>query len=226
MTARPAVHPFTDRLYESLPEFRRLADPDLDWPLLRYLSLLVDQAGTVVDLIDRITYTPPDDAALAAALGIDITASTSDLTDPATADAAWLPWLAQFVGANISGLTVDEARDAIPGVGFLAGTKRGIAQAAAAALIGTKYVRVYDHYTGDPWLIEVRVRASETVPENDPAGDAKVRNAILARHAKPAGYDIVVTHYHAPWDDIEALGSWNAVEARGSWDLLEETGLP
>lgn len=87
---RPDVSATTERLYGSLPAFYRDADEPLDWPLLRYLSLLGDQLGDLEELVDRIDFVRAEDVGSAG--------DTSDLVDPATADAAWLPWLAQLVG--------------------------------------------------------------------------------------------------------------------------------
>lgn len=82
----PAVHSFTATVYQRLPLCYRDADEKQEWPLLKWLSLLVDQLGAVADVVDRITMDDDDPA------------SSSALTDPATADETWLPWLAQLVG--------------------------------------------------------------------------------------------------------------------------------
>lgn len=94
MTAPPAVAAFTRRWFDDLPEVYRAADeadPSVDgWPLLRYLSLLGDQADELSTLVDRFAL--HDDGA---------GDWTSDLSNPATADAAWLPWLAQMAGIGL-----------------------------------------------------------------------------------------------------------------------------
>jgi Phage tail protein (Tail_P2_I) len=220
---RPTVHTRTEAFYARLPDVYREADATLDlgagdlngYPLLRWLSLLVDQLGEVADLIGRIDYYSPDDRGLPG--------DTSDLGDPATADAAWLPWLAQAAGVVLApNLNVDDQRAAIAGAvtGYLKGTKQGIADAAATALTGTRYVRVIPLYGGDQWRIEVRTRTTET------PSTADVLAAIVDKRAKPAGVEIVPTTYAATWDQLEALGSWDALEARGSWTGIEETGAP
>lgn len=63
---RPVVHPTTERIYARLPEFLRSSDERLSdgpdgYPLLRYLSLILDQLGVVDDLVDRIDYRMPAD---------------------------------------------------------------------------------------------------------------------------------------------------------------------
>lgn len=93
--ARPAVSAFTARWWEALPAVYRDADEDQadgvnGWPLERFLSLLGDQAGEIETLYDRI------------ALHDDGTGDwVSDLANPATADAAWLAWLAQIAGLGL-----------------------------------------------------------------------------------------------------------------------------
>lgn len=210
--ARPLVGDFTERLYATFPAFYRDTDEELDWPLLRWLSLIGDQAGDVDVLADRIGYLDVNDGGAPG--------DTSDLVDPTVADAAWLPWLAQLVGVELlPELTEAERRDSIriAPTGWRAGTKEGIALAASLALIGTKYVEVLDHYGGDPWAIGVRTRADET------ADPADVVASIDTLRARPAGYTIVTAFYaaswatlavHAPtWADWQALGSWAAVES-------------
>lgn len=220
---RPVTHPRTEALYGRLPDLYRDADALLDggptdangYPLLRFLSLLGDQAGDLADLISRIDFYTPDDGGAAG--------DTSDLADPATADPAWLAWLAQVVGVRLGeGLSVADQRAAIAGAvsGYLKGTKQGIADAARTELTGSRYVAVIPFYGGDAWRVEVRTRTTETP---DPGA---VLGAIESKHARPAGVELVTTTYAATWDQIEALGSWDAVEARGSWDALEETGAP
>lgn len=95
MPAAPAVAPFTARWWADLPEMYRAADEadtGVGWPLLRFMSLLGDQAGEIAALRDRFALHPdPNNPA-----GPWI----SDLSNPATADAAWLPWMAQLAGVG------------------------------------------------------------------------------------------------------------------------------
>src|SRR4051794_35459238 len=177
---RPTVHARTEAFYSRLPDVYREADAAQDlgvgdlngYPLLRWLSLIVDQLGDVADLIGRIDYYTPDDRGAPG--------DTSDLADPAAADAAWLAWLAQAVGVRLApNLNVDDQRAAIAGAvsGFLKGTKQGIAAAAQTALTGTKYVSVIPLYGGDQWRVEVRARTTET------PSTAAVLAAIVDKHA-------------------------------------------
>lgn len=353
----PPVTAFCRRVYDGLPEYLRTADDAQagDRPLLRYLSTLLDQAGAVEQLLDRVGYIHPEDggpvdggvrigpldvagfgavgvwtvvagglgnyrtttvpgatlaltggaisvdglyrftvtypagptrgvlqvivddtligevdqyavaagdvaaafagqveleggdhtlmfrhagrsnAAVAAPPGsvavYSVTVAsvddTSDLGDPVTADAGWLVWLAQFVGAAraASSLSTTDLRDAVrfASGGWAAGTKQSIADAARSVLSGTKYALVNDHYTGDPWLLELRVRTSE-LPGG---GTAAVLAAVNAKHAKPAGYALVVTSYEATWATIEAdRPLWADWESAPTWTKIEETGAP
>jgi hypothetical protein len=143
----------------------------------------------------------------------------------ATADPAWLPWLAQLVGARLpAGLSTADRRAAVAGAvaGYFKGTKQGIEAAARAALTGTKYVRVIPLYAGDQWRLEVRTRTSET------ASTAAVAAAIVAANAKPAGVELVATAYEATWAQVEAAyPTWAALEANApTWLAVEETGAP
>jgi hypothetical protein len=166
-------------------------------------------------LIARADYYSPDDGGAPG--------DTSDLADPATADPAWLPWLAQLVGARLpAGLTDAERRAAVAGAvaGYFKGTKQGIEAAARPALLGTQYVRVIPHYGGDQWRLEVRTRTSET------PSTAAVAAAIVAANAKPAGVELVATAYEATWAQVEAAyPTWAALEANApTWLAVEETG--
>lgn len=215
---RPAPTATTERVYSGLAELYQAADADQaagdnGYPLLRFLSLLADQVDDVNVLADRADYYSPDDGGAPG--------DTSDLTDPATADSAWLPWLAQLVGAPLpAGMTDAEKRGAIAGVvaGYLKGTKQGIEAAAQAALTGTRYVRVIPLYLGDQYRVEVRTRTSET------PSTADVLAAIIAAGAKPAGIELVPTAYEATWAQIDtAYPTW-AGRSGLTWLQLEETG--
>jgi hypothetical protein len=118
------------------------------YPLLRWLSCLVDQAGDIEEIVNRLT-----------------SPTTSALTDPQTADVAWLPWLAQMVGVNLPN-PVDPGKAQTAIYGALTGAQRGskpsIAAAVARALTGSQTVTVTDHYQGATWKIQVDTLVSET----------------------------------------------------------------
>lgn len=220
----PDVHPTTLAIYGRLEEFRRDADARLGYPLLRWLSLLGDQAGEISDLFDRIDVLPVED-------GGDPDA-TSALTDPTAADAAWLPWLAQFVGVQLDeSMTEAEQRDAVryASSGLRAGTKTGVAAAAKTVLTGGKYAKVYDHAVpnaggtldpGSQWDVTIVTRTSETP---DPA---LVLATVVAKGAKPVGDVLHHQPYSATWAQIEAaFPTWADIEAAGTWRAVEEAGI-
>jgi hypothetical protein len=82
----------TEKLYYRLPAAVRNEDIYQNYQLKKWLSGVVDQAGTIDTLVDRFSYVSPEDGP-----GY----RTADLVDPVTADAAWLPWLAQLVGVKL-----------------------------------------------------------------------------------------------------------------------------
>lgn len=220
---KPTVAAWTQAVFDGLPEKDRLADEAKaaganGWPLLRYLSLVGDQAGDVATLIDRFTFTPLEDGGPAG--------DTSDIIDPTTADAAWLTWIAQFVGltlADLEGLDTPTRRTLIadPSLSWLAGSKLATRTVVATVLTGTKTVRTYDHWLGaypdgDQWTVAVATRHTET---SDPA-------AVLtaAERSRPAGVTYVHTWGVASWARIEVVyPTWSAVDATGSWNVLEDT---
>jgi hypothetical protein len=207
---------FTHRLYNGLPQLYRDAD---DGTLLNYIRLLADQAGEVETLVERISYTPPDER------GDPL--DTSDLVDPATADSIWLPWLAQLVGVVITpGTDAAGQRDAIANAvnGFRAGTKGAIAAAARTAVTGSQYVAVYDHSIssigdGGAWDVLVVTKSSET-PDS-----AAVLQAVLDQRAKPAGVQLHHGVYTASWTAVEsAYATWTDATGK-TWTQIGETGL-
>lgn len=209
-----------ERMWARLPEYIRVADGlGGAWTLKRWFSGVADELGTITALLDRIDYTDREDGGAPG--------ESSDLTDPAKADPAWLPWLAQAVGVTLDPtLSVAERRSAIAGAstGFMAGTKQAVAAAAGTELTGTKHAEVYDHRTatgtGTMWDVLIVTRPSET-PSN-----AAVLAAVSRKGAKPAGVTLWWRAYEASWDTLAAnLANWNAIEAAGSWDRVQEVGV-
>lgn len=222
MTAPPpAVSAFTRQLYDSLPEVYRVADASpgagIDYPLLRFLSLVGDQAGAVVDLIERCDYVGPGEGGPVDAV--------SALVDPDTADVSWLPWLGQLVGVPLTGgETEADARAAVKssGSGWKAGTKDSIAAATRPMLSGSQYVTVLDHRNGAAagtmWDITVLTRTTET-----PSSSAVIA-AINAAGVVPAGCVLHVGNTAAAWDTLESrYATSDAWDATGSWDVIEST---
>lgn len=196
--SRPVVSSHTERVYELLPEAVRAPDPTYDWPLLRYLSLVGDTLGAVEVLLARLGPTRPDGTAR----------SLPELLDGATADEAWLTWLAQIVGADIAGLRGQALRDAVTlaPTGRRAGTKTAIADAARSALTGGRYARVYDHTVdvlgdGDEWDVLLVTRVGET--PDVPA----VLLAVEAKRAVPAGVLLRHKAYSATYAQTRAANT-------------------
>lgn len=148
----PAVAPRTLAAYARLPEAYRDADAGLDYPLLRYLSVLLDQLEPLDDLVERIDF----DAEAGGA---------SDLVEAAGANAGWFPWMAQLLGVDVTGTTVEEQRAQLanPVASWAHGTPGAIATAAKAGLSGTRSVTVTAHQGGEPFVIGVGTKDSETI---------------------------------------------------------------
>lgn len=237
----PEVSTFADRLYGRLPEVYRRMDVDQAWLLKRFINAVTYTAGQAEDMVDRIRGSRPAGPAAPLPWGLvnageltrwvqARTAHPSELGDPQLADAAWLPWLASLVGAQLdAAATLPEKRDTIQFAtsGWRAGTRGAIADAARSALEGSRYVQVLVHTSaefgsiadGTMWDITVVTRASET-----PDPDA-VLGAILRKGVKPAGAVLWTATYAASWDLVEALyPTWADWEAAG-WTKLEETGV-
>ena len=223
----PVVTTLTQSVYDQLPEIYHLADSDQPdgpnaYPLLRFLTCVGDIAQPMDYLYARMAYLAPSDGGPAVGFG-----STSDLVDPATADAAWLPWLAQVVGMHLdTSLSVAAQRDSIAGAstGRQAGTRAAIVAAASTGLIGSRFCQVMDHTTvvmgspapGGQWDITLITRSDET--PDVPA----VLAAVVAAGAKPAGVLLHHAVYTSSWAKLTlAYPTWAAIRAAGSWAKYE-----
>lgn len=153
----------TEKLYYSLPDVFRTEDEEQSYTLKKWLSGIAGVQQGVRTLIERFSYVPPEDGD-----GY----RTSDLVDPETADPAWLSWLAQLVGVQLSTtLSVPDQRTQIEEsvLGIKAGTKDAIAAAARTVLVGEKSVKVFDHSdnisigTASQWSICLLTKDSETL---------------------------------------------------------------
>lgn len=212
----PIFDETTERLYKRLPEVYRTYDIKQGWQFKKWLSGICNSQNEVDSLITRFSYTPPEDG---------VPTDTSDLVDPATADAAWLPWLAQLVGVVLAPADTEaERREHIGSAlsGIKAGTKAAMAEAAKKVLTGTKSVAVYDHSNltglgvGDQWEVLVRTIQAETL--SNPV------DAIIAVGAKPAGVKLYHQYYGASWQTIETTyPTWAGWEGK-TWQQIEETG--
>lgn len=204
----PPASATLERLWDRLPEVYRLVDETVGWDLFRYLSVVVDQAGELETLLDRMI--------------------AGELADPDTADRAWLVWLGQLVGVEVTPNLSDlEARDAIryASSGWRAGTKAAVADAAKSVLTGSRYARVYDHATSrntagqdGVWDVLIVTRPSETPDVTT------VLDAVVRKGAKPAGVVLHHEAYSATWGLLAtARPTWADWHAAGTWRDLEET---
>lgn len=96
--------------------------------------------------------------------------------------AGWLPWLASLIGADIRGLSDEQARWYLSRRGRTAvGSTAGIKDAVAATLTGTRYVRVD---RPSLWTMTVTVATDEIVDV--------VVTTQAAQRSKPAGVNITL----------------------------------
>ena len=142
----PVMSPLVDRLYQQLPEVYRVLDAaDRTWTLKRYLAGVLNSAGTWDDLITAIAGDHPIGPATPEPRGLPLDelavwrllrqSRPSALGDPDQAQPAWLPWLAQIVGARLDpGASVAEQRDTVRYTtsGWRAGTRGAIAEIGRA----------------------------------------------------------------------------------------------
>jgi hypothetical protein len=218
LMTEPIFDESTERTYDRLPGVYKFEDTNHDWTMKRYLSGACKALFELDTLITRFRYTPPEDGYLEE---VDL---HSDLVDPVTADASWLPWLSQLVGVHSEQLLTEAAqRDRIAQAfdGARPGTKSAIIQAAQTVLTGTKTVYVYQFSNdtsgingGTEWEILILTLSDET------AGD--VIAAVTNLGAKPAGVKLYHDNYGADWDTVEAnLPTWDDWEAT-TWQDLEQ----
>lgn len=239
----PYMTGLVDRLYRRLPEVYRTMDArDSTWAFKRYLGAVLHQAGLIDDRIDAIAGDNPIGPAAPEPVGLPADEletwraarrdRLSALGDPAQADAAWLPWLAQLVGARLDpAATLAEQRDTITFAtsGYRAGTRQAIADAARSALTGSRYAQVVPHVKPDstlgliaatPWDITIVTRGSETPDPN------AVLGAVLRKGVKPAGAVLWTRTSEASWDAIEAqYPGWSPGWDEATWTQIEEAGL-
>jgi len=239
----PYMSALVDRLWDRLPEtYRRMDANDLTWPFKRYLGGVLDHAGTIDATITAVAGDRPVGPAAPEPWGLAPdelerwrearVTRPSALADPDQAEASWLPWLAQLVGARLDpAATEAERRDTIRYAtsGWRGGTRGAIEDAARSALTGTRFVRAVPHSVpsesggiepGTVWDITIVTRTAET-----PDPDA-VLGAVLRKGVKPAGAVLWHASYQATWDQIEAiLPTWADWEDAGGWTAIEEAGL-
>jgi len=247
--SEPVYSVTAERMYRRLPETYRVLDAQNDWQFKKYISAIADQLNDIDVLVARLAYFSDDQWAdylltqnpyntYERPAGIEDPtygwaeiSRTSDLLDGRTADAAWLPYIGQLVGANVIFLPTEAARrDAVVHnyLGFRAGSTAALEAATLSVLTGTKYVRIYPHrdglagsttHEGTEWDILIITKAGET-----PGGASSITDAITNKGAKPAGVVVHCITYSITWTSIEAtFNTWTKIENALSWDNLESS---
>lgn len=242
----PTYGTTTERIWRRLPEAYRNLDARNDWHFKKLVSAIGDQQEVVDLLIARLEYILPEDRVdYYASLnqyntyqrpagtedpeyGWDPIGETSDLLDPRTADAGWLDYIAQLIGADLRSITdPDVKRDALilNYLGYRAGSREALEDAVKRVLTGTKYSRVYPHRDGaggdvysigTQWDILIVTRADES------PSSATIIAEVLSKGAKPAGVVLHHLTYELTWSILENdLTTWSAIEAIPDWQTLE-----
>lgn len=242
LPSAPAVNPFAERIFSRLPETYRAFDANNGYPFRLYIDAVTRKLGDLQTVIDRITGQRPIGPATPEPWSLhpseldtyraNRVLRLSELADPLTADATWLPWLVQLVGGTLDpAASVPEQRDTIRYAtsGWGAGTRASIEYAARSALTGSRYARCIPHQLADgspgtEWDVVILTRTSETPDVS------AVLGAVLRKGVKPAG--VVLRHrpVEATWDMLEAARPpWDLWETDDqgivTWDRLAETGL-
>lgn len=184
-------------MYAQLPTVYQDNDSALDYPLLRFLSLLGDQADDIETLFRRFSGE----------------SGTSDLVDPVTADGSWIPWLAQITGVERGDLTIAQLREVVADANDnrADGSIPAIAAQIRPLLTGDAYLIIARHHLGDVWLIGIFTLEAES------AGTTAAEILAQASLQKPAGV-VFVHDFGLAWSDLEAgYPTWTAIEAAGSW---------
>jgi len=237
----PYLTLLVQRLWGRLPETYRTFDAvNRTWPFKRYLGAAMEQAGVIDDTVTAIAGENPVGPATPEPWSLDGDQleqwraarrfRPSALGDPDQADAKWLTWLAQLVGARLDpAATEAEKRNTIKFAtsGWRAGTRQAIADAARTALTGSKYAVVMPHKIpavgggvtdGTIWDVTIVTQTAET-PDS-----AAVLAAVLRAGVKPAGVVLHVADYGSTWDLIEAYyPTWDDLEL-ATWDEIEQIG--
>jgi hypothetical protein len=152
----PVYTDTTEQLYALVPAHHRRADAEqegeLDQPLKRCFSAIGDRFHELVLLMNRLAYFGAD--------GLP----ASDLADPALADAAWLPWLAQWVGVDLSTLpAVSEHRTAITSARFDDGSTGSFRRMIEMWIGDAAPYNIIRRSGGNRWAVKVQLYAG-TLP--------------------------------------------------------------
>lgn len=179
---RPAVSETAERAFDALVPWNA-ADERTDWTLLRWMSAMTSKRAEIDDLVRDREYP-----------------GWSSLLDVDRVPAKGLPYLAQFLGVDVTpALSESDQRQQLRDVpGFKRGTPAAMTGAARPFLTGTKTVTLVERDTS-AYHLTVRTFTAET-PDPD-----LVEAALLSQ--KPAG---LVLDYEVvdglTWGEIKASG--------------------
>jgi len=160
--AGPALTPTGERLYAQLAPTFFGEDSQYGWAgahLCAALATMFDQTVTVVMTPGKPLY---------AVLG-----------EPMNIPAAWLPWLAQFVGLTLTqSPSVAVSRQWIDApLGYTRGKVSAMVLAAQATLTGAKTIYFYPRYGGSAFLIKAATNTAETP---NPAATQEAIESMMA----------------------------------------------
>lgn len=190
-----------DQVWRLLPDYIR--DADTSGTLRAFVggaAVGLERAAAFLNAVD------PDTAV----------SGTCELTNPAAAPRAWLPWLGWLLGIDTSAIPAEDVRAALA---TASGTQRrgslaAIRSATQRTLTGGKSCRVYlDPDSDNPYLIRV-----VTVTAQTPDSAAALAAAVTE---KPAGMQLeLVPVTGGTWDElVAAFATWDEVAAHfATWD--------
>lgn len=198
---RATPNPVTDRWYDFLPEVYRQVDEDNGWALYAFMDACCSVLVEPTLIADRI--------------------AGGQFTDPALADDAWIPWVAQAVGIIGVGLAQQRARLATIAGDPAVGSRGYLEILTQTFLTDTKYVIVS---AAPPWGIEVRIRAEELSLVGGTVDG--LRAALYATGRIPAGYVLTVLIDVQTWAQLAVAmqGTWAPGEGK-TWKVIDTWGM-
>lgn len=191
--AKPALTESGERLYNQLaPTFFR-EDEKYGWAGALFVSAFARMFDDVAAVVQPSGSQP----------GYAI------LADPVNVPAQWLPWLAQFVGVDLT-TSPDAAHSRLwikSPLGYTRGTTAAMLLAAQATLTGTKTVYFYTRYNGEAFLIKAATLESETPSQVSTRQAIESMMAawdVLLYEAVKGGTYGLLEASHAKYSEVEA----------------------
>lgn len=174
MSGMPTLTDTGQRLYDAVAPLAQ-QDAENGYALANYCAALAAMLDQVTNLVRD-----PD-------AGSTGTPGWAKLFDIDNVDPVWLPWLAQFVGVDLTYVSDTTSRRALikAPVGYQRGTVAAMKQAAKVTLTGTQTVLINERAGSDPWKMTASTYTSET------PNPTRTLNALLSM--KPAGVILTYT---------------------------------